>query len=142
MFHTGLYCRNCFDPISAISTWQPKLELPALLTGRCEPAVRVAQIGASSRYTDLPQVYLCLLVSSSVSRRIDTPPTTAATSSHYNRSSHAPVLLWLRMWVLVVLALGASIANIEAFWRSRGLKPDVPDSVELLAFQRPQTTHT
>jgi hypothetical protein len=43
---------------------------------------------------------------------------------------------WLRIWLVAVVVLVVSIGSLEAFWRSQGLRPSVPDTVDLWRFWR------
>jgi hypothetical protein len=47
-----------------------------------------------------------------------------------------PRLPWGRVSLLTLAIFACSISGLEAYWRALGLKPDVPDSVELWACQR------
>ena len=50
----------------------------------------------------------------------------------------APTLPWPRVAGLAIVLALTSLSGVEAFWRSRGFKPEVPDSVELWRYRRSQ----
>jgi hypothetical protein len=64
------------------------------------------------------------------------PPMIAAQSTIPNRLSQAAPLPGLRLWLLAVLLFAASIGGLEAYWRSQGFWPTVPDTNELWYFWR------
>lgn len=64
------------------------------------------------------------------------PPTTLAIKVRFAREAETAAAPWLRIWLLAVLVLSASIGTLEAFWREQGYRPSVPDTVDLWAFWR------
>lgn len=64
------------------------------------------------------------------------PPTAVGTSISVNLASQAPPVRFLRVWLLALLIFGASISTLEAYWRSHGFRPMVPDSKDLWYFWR------
>jgi hypothetical protein len=66
--------------------------------------------------------------------RSKSPTTLSATS----QPPRAPALPWLWTWLCALLAVAASLGSLEAFWRDRGFRPNVPDSFDLWAYHRAQ----
>jgi hypothetical protein len=69
------------------------------------------------------------------------PPTTFTASSPPSRPVSSASLPGLRMWILSALVFASCLGSLEAYWRSRGFRPTVPDSKDLWYFWRQQVYH-
>lgn len=61
---------------------------------------------------------------------------TGPESSHCELPSRAPQLSWGCIFLVAFALFVASGSGLEAYWRARGVRPNVPDSVELWSFWR------
>jgi hypothetical protein len=64
------------------------------------------------------------------------PPTTAAASGSSNRPIRVSAVPWLLTWIVSVLVFAICVGSLEIFWRSRGYRLNVPDSIALWAYHR------
>ena len=57
-------------------------------------------------------------------------------STRFERVNGAPQLRGLRAWMVATARFASSVVGVEAFWKSQGPRPDVPDSPQLWAHHR------